>query len=129
MKQCDYSTFRSVAYPVRGGIVLIFEIIILKKKEVIDMEMPKISMCDMTECFYNTKKVCHAPAINIGSDHPLCDTFMKGGMHGGAMDMTGSVGACKVDHCRHNTSFLCSAQSIKVGHHGSHADCKTYAPR
>jgi len=50
----------------------------------------------------------------VGADHPACDTFVMGSMHGGAMGMTGSVGACKVDHCRHNTSFLCSAPSIEV---------------
>lgn len=101
---------------------------VLEKKEVRNMEMPKISMCDMGECFYNANTVCHAPAINVGSDHPACDTFMKGSMHGGAMDMTGRVGACKVDHCRHNTNYLCSAPSISVGHHQTHADCQTYAP-
>ena len=93
------------------------------------MDIPRISSCDMTECYFNTKKSCHAAAINVGSDHPACDTFMSGSKHGGAPDVTGMVGACKVDHCRHNSSLLCSAPSISVGHHMTHADCKTYVAR
>lgn len=93
------------------------------------MNMPKVAICEVTDCYYNTRKVCHAPAINVGADHPACDTFMRGSKHGGAMDMIAMVGACKVDHCSYNSNFLCSAPNINVGLHESHADCKTYMAR
>ncbi len=93
------------------------------------MQMPKVSKCDVAECFYNAKNICHAPAINVGRDHPACDTYIKDSRHGGAIDMTGSVGACKIGHCRYNKDLICSAQSINVGHHENHADCKTYTAR
>lgn len=93
------------------------------------MDISKVNRCDMTECFYNIKNICHAQAINVGANHPTCDTFIAKSGHGGAMDMTGMVGSCKVDNCRYNKNLLCSAPGINVGHHEKHADCKTYAAR
>lgn len=93
------------------------------------MKMPRVATCDMTECFFNIDETCHALAINVGTDHPACDTFIMGTAHGGVPKALGGVGACKVESCHHNKGFLCSAPDITVGHHGGHADCKTYMAR
>lgn len=90
--------------------------------------MPPVAGCDVNECFYNREKNCHAPAINVGGDHPLCDTFVSQSGHIGRSD-TGMVGACHVRDCRYNSDMTCSAQAIQVGHHTGHADCVTFAPR
>ena len=90
--------------------------------------MPPVSKCDVSQCFYNKDKACRAPAINVGRDHPACDTFITNGGHGG-FNGTGSVGACHVDHCRFNQGLLCTAQAVSVGQHAGHADCATYERR
>ncbi|OPY66348.1 MAG: hypothetical protein A4E57_02842 [Syntrophorhabdaceae bacterium PtaU1.Bin034] len=90
------------------------------------MEMPKISKCEVTECSYNQNALCHAIAITVGGDHPVCDTFCGEKAKGGVADATGSVGACKESDCKFNESLECSAPSITVAHHYGHADCATF---
>lgn len=94
--------------------------------------MPKVIDCDMTDCAYNNKKLCHAMAINVepGSPCALCHTFMTYASKAGVADMTGAVGACKVDGCKFNDSLECSApRGIHIGKHERHPDCKTFAAR
>ncbi|HOJ21268.1 MAG TPA: DUF1540 domain-containing protein, partial [Armatimonadota bacterium] len=43
--------------------------------------MPPVKNCDVTECFYNQARKCHAGAINVGGSHPQCDTFTQSGTH------------------------------------------------
>ncbi len=94
------------------------------------MKMPKILNCTVTDCSYNSSKVCHAMAITVGSSkHPICYTFLKMPQKGGAMDMTGSVGACKESDCKYNKSLECTASGINVGMHKDHADCTTFSSR
>lgn len=93
------------------------------------MEIPRVSSCEMKECFFNTAQECHAPAINVGGDLPECDTFINESRHGGAMGSTAMVGACKVVNCKFNDEFCCGASDIVVGHHGSRGDCLTYSAR
>lgn len=94
------------------------------------IQAPKVLNCDAVECSYNKNKECHALAITIGDhDCPMCDTFFKSSQKGGAMEMTGSVGACKESDCKYNSSLECSAPGIQVGHHMDHADCSTYSRR
>lgn len=90
--------------------------------------MPPVNLCDMTECFFNQGRKCHASAINIGGSHPQCDTFTASGKHASPAP-TAMVGACKVEQCRYNTDMQCTAQSIAVGQHLMHADCKTFEAR
>lgn len=90
--------------------------------------MPPVKMCDVTECFFNKTKMCHAQAIQVGDDHPACDTFTPSSGHGGQAQL-GQVGACKVTQCRFNSDLSCTAPGINVGYHESHADCKTFTPR
>lgn len=55
-----------------------------------------------------------------------CDTLVKLPTKRGADDVTGAVGACKSQDCRYNNALECSAPEIRIGHHGDHADCRTY---
>lgn len=89
--------------------------------------LPPVSRCAAKECFYNRESACHAPAINVGGDHPACDTYISNSHHiaGGG---NGMVGACHVSHCKWNRELTCSARAITVDHHGSHADCATFEP-
>lgn len=90
--------------------------------------LPVISSCEVDACYYNNDKACHAPAINVGSDHPECDAYIRQAGHVSRKD-TGVVGACHVSHCKYNSDLLCQADGINVRYHGDHADCGTYAPR
>ena len=89
------------------------------------MGMPQVAKCDVENCFYNTDLKCHAPAINVGGDHPNCDTFIPMGKHI-ARSETSAVGACHVSKCKFNADLTCSAQNITVAHHTDHADCATF---
>ncbi|MHB9003556.1 MAG: DUF1540 domain-containing protein, partial [Coriobacteriia bacterium] len=31
--------------------------------------------CDVMECSYNKNECCCAPSIEVGDQHPACDTF------------------------------------------------------
>lgn len=90
--------------------------------------MPPVSKCEVDKCFYNHDLQCHAPAINVGGDHPLCDTFIPQATHIGRQESS-AVGACHVSHCRYNTELTCNAQGIVVANHADHADCDTFDPR
>ncbi|MHB8878228.1 MAG: DUF1540 domain-containing protein [Myxococcaceae bacterium] len=90
--------------------------------------LPPVSRCDVTACFYNRVKACHAPAINVGSSHPSCDAFIAQPNHI-ARQETGMVGACHVSDCRFNTELTCKAGGITVAEHSGHADCATFQRR
>jgi hypothetical protein len=94
------------------------------------VQIPKVLDCEVTDCSYNTNKTCHAAAITVGdSGCAMCDTYFKFSEKGGAMDITGSVGACKENDCGYNKSLGCSAPGIHVSNHMGHADCATYTKR
>ena len=89
----------------------------------------EIKNCAIQECFYNDNELCHANAITVGADHPMCDTFIKmQDWHGQPADM-GHVGACHEFDCKFNETLSCSAPSINVDYHEKHADCVTFEPR
>jgi hypothetical protein len=91
--------------------------------------MPKIKVCNVSDCAYNNKKICHAMAITVGDSHPTCDTYIHGSGKAGVSEITGSVGACKVDSCKFNRSLECSAPEIQVSVHKDHACCNTFTER
>jgi hypothetical protein len=92
-------------------------------------KMPRIIDCQVTDCAYNSDKMCHAMAITVGDASPFCDTFLKKEQKGGALDVIGGVGACKVERCKFNDSLECSADGIHVGRHADSAQCDTFSPR
>jgi len=89
--------------------------------------MPPVSRCDVDKCFYNRDQQCHAPAINVGGEHPNCDTFIPQGKHIARQEGS-AVGACHVDECKYNADLTCHAAGIVVGYHAEHADCDTFTP-
>lgn len=109
--------------------------------------IPLVRLCEMDDCGFNEKKMCHAAAIQVGDQvspatapphaalqDPRCDTYtVRPGAHMGANDLQALVGSCKVDSCSYNADFRCTAEAIIVSHHGGqpegHADCRTYSPR
>ncbi len=91
--------------------------------------MPEVKNCSVQECFYNAAEWCHAPAINVGSGHPVCDTFIfRNEDHGMPADI-GMVGACHMYDCKWNDTLSCHAPSINVDRHMGHPDCVTFDPR
>ncbi|HEX2948009.1 MAG TPA: DUF1540 domain-containing protein [Armatimonadota bacterium] len=90
--------------------------------------MPPVSKCTVENCFYNQSQQCHAPAINVGGDHPVCDTFIPQPNHIGRKENS-SVGACHVSVCKYNSDLTCNASGIFVDYHSDHADCETFEPR
>jgi hypothetical protein len=90
-------------------------------------QLPPVTQCQVDECFYNREMMCHAPAINVGGEHPNCDTFIPKGTHIMRSE-TSMVGACHVDQCRFNQELTCRAAGIVVAHHLNHADCETFEP-
>lgn len=92
------------------------------------MEMPEVDMCEVTKCFYNEDNQCHANAIQVGSDHAMCDTFIVSSSHGNPADVA-MVGACHESDCVWNESLSCASDGINVGNHEGHADCLTFEAR
>jgi hypothetical protein len=90
--------------------------------------MPDVKKCTVTQCYYNQQELCHANAIQVGSDHPMCDTYVQSNQHGLPADK-GRVGACHVSQCEYNRSMSCVANGIEVGLHAEHADCITFEPK
>ena len=94
------------------------------------MEMPKVSKCDVNECAYNSKGMCHAMAITIGdSKNPQCDTFCSSASEGIDTSFLAGVGACKTTSCSYNKGLECSASEISVGYNNNDVDCLTFQSR
>lgn len=84
--------------------------------------------CTVTECSYNMEQKCCAPNIEVGDQHPQCDTFTtSAGVQAMQQDMS-QVGTCHVMQCSFNSSEQCEAPGITVTHHTNHADCSSYRP-
>ncbi len=70
--------------------------------------------CHEKACGYNSHECCYAPAIEVGDEHPRCDTFTRGK----AMGLTGempAVAACHVEGCSFNRSMSCGAPGVTLG--------------
>jgi hypothetical protein len=83
--------------------------------------------CTVDDCSYNRVLECCAPTIQIGEDHPRCDTYTRLQM----LDLQESaavVGKCGVMDCGFNEGSRCAARGITVDHHSTHADCATFRP-
>ena len=87
----------------------------------------EVRNCQVMTCFYNDSRICTARAITVGSEEPLCETFMS--MEGSHSPRNGSalVGACHMGQCRHNVDFYCHAvDDIVVKMQGGKAFCETF---
>ena len=91
--------------------------------------VPEVKVCHVNECFYYRDDECHAHAILVGSDTPICETYMRQSQH---TDKQGSaeVGACHVSACMHNDSMFCHAcDDIVVDTLAGEAKCMTFRQR
>jgi len=80
--------------------------------------------CLAEDCSYNCRAECCAPSIEVGDDHPRCDTFTTGEVE--IAEMMATVQDCKVMDCHFNTQLACSASGVTLSTHSGHADCLTY---
>lgn len=90
-------------------------------------EEGRVTNCTVEECSYNQNRECHAPAIEVGTEHPMCDTFTTSQVSQSSEAMP-MISRCDVDVCKFNESLMCHAPGITVDHHSEHADCLTYTP-
>lgn len=84
--------------------------------------------CTVTECSYNEQEKCCAPQIEVGDQHPQCDTFTTSQAVQAVQQEMSKVGTCHVMQCSFNTQQQCQAPGITVTHHSNHADCTSYRP-
>lgn len=85
--------------------------------------------CTVMECSYNNEERCCAPQIEVGDQHPQCDTFTTSGASNAMEQEMSRVGTCHVQQCSFNMQQQCDAPGITVTHHTTHADCSSYRPR
>lgn len=82
--------------------------------------------CTVTQCSYNKTEECHAPNIEVGEDHPACDTYTTQPVQDAKKEAM--VAQCHVSECTFNNDQDCHARGITVAMHSGHADCYTYRP-
>lgn len=87
-------------------------------------EEAHVMTCLAEQCSWNCMDECCAPKIEVGSDHPRCDTFTTEPVH--PMDVEAVVEDCSVGDCRFNHDMACGAAGITLSTHSGHADCLTY---
>lgn len=88
--------------------------------------VPEVKMCNVNQCFYNSDGMCCAHAITVGSDQPICETYMQAMSHTDRCGQ-GEVGACHVSKCAYNDGMFCHACSdIEVMKSGDTALCATF---
>mgnify|MGYP002685762751 CR=1 FL=1 len=91
--------------------------------------VPEVKKCTVKQCFYNRGEECHAHAITVGSDQPICETFANGSSNTDRQG-AGEVGACHVTKCTFNNNMYCHAcDDIQVDMTSGKAMCTTYRPR
>lgn len=83
-----------------------------------------VMTCLAEDCSYNCRDECCAPAIEIGDDHPKCDTFTTGEVP--IATVAARVMDCMVEDCHFNNHTACLATGVTLGQHSGHADCMTY---
>jgi len=83
-----------------------------------------VMTCLTEDCSYNCRDECCAPAIEVGDEHPRCDTFTTGEV--APADTSATVQDCKVMDCHFNSRMECSAAGVTLSTHSGHADCLTY---
>lgn len=89
-----------------------------------EMAEAHVLTCLAEDCSYNCRDECCAPSIEVGADHPACDTFTTGAVQ--EAEGEPPVLDCKVADCHFNQSMTCLASGITMVHHSGHADCATY---
>ncbi len=89
-----------------------------------EMMSSHVLTCLAEDCSYNCRDECCAPPVEVGSDHPRCDTFTTGEVSIGMGEP--AVMDCKVTDCHYNSQMACDAPGVTMIGHSGHADCGTY---
>jgi hypothetical protein len=88
--------------------------------------VPEVKKCTVSQCFYNKDSECGARAVLVGSDEPVCETFIVSQQHTKHQGQAG-VGACHIDNCQYNQSMSCHACSdIEIVFSNNQAWCNTF---
>ena len=91
--------------------------------------VPEVKKCLVESCYYNRDMECCAHSILVGSNDPICETFVQSNRHTNKMGQA-EVGACHVDNCEYNKGMFCHACSdIEVILKGNQAWCNTFEPK
>lgn len=80
--------------------------------------------CTVTDCTYNRSLECFAPSIQVGAEHPRCDTYTHSSVDLGMEESF--VAMCMTKQCDFNTDSHCMARGITLDCHEGHADCATF---
>lgn len=88
------------------------------------MQTSEVLTCLAVDCSYNHEDICCASGIEIGDQHPSCDTYTTGSVD--ISDDDPAIKDCKVQECHFNRSEACTASGITLITHSGHADCATY---
>lgn len=88
------------------------------------MSEAHVMTCLAEDCSYNCRDECCAPMIEVGAEHPACDTYTTGAVI--ESDGVPPVQECKVGDCHFNNATHCTAGGITMITHSGHADCVTY---
>lgn len=83
-----------------------------------------VMTCLAEECSWNCREECCAPSVQIGDDHPKCDTYTTGAVS--PLGDMAPVKGCLVTDCHFNHELGCDAAGITLSIHSAHADCMTY---
>lgn len=83
-----------------------------------------VMTCMAENCSWNTNEECCAPSIEVGSDHPRCDTFTTAPVD--PKNRMAPVQDCRITDCHFNSDMACGAAGITLDTHSDHADCLTY---
>ncbi len=83
--------------------------------------------CTAADCAYNQELECYAQQIQVGDDHPTCDTYTHDAQ-AHPRQQEGVVAMCGVAQCNFNQEQECHARGITVEMHSRHADCATFRP-
>jgi hypothetical protein len=88
------------------------------------MQKSEVLTCLAVDCSYNREDICCAAGIEVGDEHPSCDTYTTGSVD--IQDSDPDIRDCKVMECHFNRSEACTAGGITLITHSGHADCATY---
>ena len=80
--------------------------------------------CSAQDCSYNDDRCCCAPMIEVGSDHPMCDTYTRDSVERSSIEP--EISRCSIQDCSFNSSQSCHAPAVTVMSHADHADCGTF---
>jgi hypothetical protein len=89
-----------------------------------EMAEARVLTCLAEDCSYNCRDECCAPMVEVGEDHPACDTFTTGEVQMREGEPT--IADCKVSDCHYNGQMSCHAPGITLLTHSGHADCATF---